>query len=167
MLFVYSLLKFQNSGLSITRNGTNSSLPTSIFIINIIFDSLCIDSKEPIGPISPNPGPMFPIVVIAEVIPKVWLCSIIVITSAVNANIIKYWKIKMITCLKTSGDTGFSLYLTGITAFGWRILRISAFTILKINNSLAIFIPPPAELAQDPKNIAVNNNICAEYVHWV
>jgi hypothetical protein len=44
------------------------------------------------------------------------------------------------------------------TAFGCNIFASSDFIILRTSSHLTIFIPPPAELAQLPASIAMNNS---------
>ena len=71
------------------RKGINSSLPTSMSKIQIAFDTGCKISKEPIGPITPNPGPTLPRDVMQPVTPIIVEFSSIDIKKALIPNIKK------------------------------------------------------------------------------
>ena len=79
----------QKSGCNIAKNGISSSLPTSIFDMQIIFVIGSKWSKLLIGPNAPNAGPTFPNVAILPVNPVIALCSIIVISKAEIPNSMK------------------------------------------------------------------------------
>lgn len=164
-LFILNQFRFQNSGVNKSKTVNNSRRPSNIRNDSSHLAASGREFHEYAGPVSPNPGPIFPMLDTTQPIDSSASIPIPIIINMPMIAIMKYKKKNASTVETMEGDMTCLFTRTGNTALGWRICLNSLRDTLARMTIRIHFSPPVVLPAHAPIIMTMVSNPQSMGVH--